>query len=787
MRTYLSGRFLATLLVFVIAAGCAVEDSPQPGEERSSASLEVMSAAPYDEVAKVHASDPEQYSSYGSAVGLSQGTLVVGAHRADAAGSNSGAAYVYERDQGGANQWGEVAKLVPSDLAAHNSFGWSAAIDGDVIVVGAFKQTVASTVGAGAAYVYERDGNGDWTEVARLTASDSSESAAFGRAVAVDGDVIVVGANQDQDRGAAYVFEKSNGAWSEVAKLQASDAEVNDNFGGAVDLDGDLVVVGALASDEATISLGSAYVFQRGAAGGTDFTEVDKLLADDGQDGGNLGMSVAISGDTIVAGAMNDYEGGIKSGAAYVYERSSASSTDWSQVKTLVPSDPVSNGRFGTSASLEGDELVIGAQYNDSNGNEAGAAYVFSRDAGGAGNWGQVEKLLASNGAADDDYGWSVAAGANEIAVGALQADGAQADIGGAYIYGSLQVPPVAEDDEATVDEDAEVTIDVLANDSDGNGDTLTLESVTQPANGTASVVSGQVEYVPEADFNGTDSFDYTVSDGSNTATATVTVTVEPINDAPTITNTPPSTATVGTEYRYDAQAEDVEDHALAWAVLSADTCGGTFSGAAYTFTPDAAGSCELAVEVCDDGTPSECDDLTATVTIEEGGGENSAPEFVSPTPEDGATLMVAAGDTLSFKLVAQDPDGDALTYGVAPMPAGANLDTTSGAFGWTPTVDDVGTLELTLTVSDGQADDTRDITVQIGQPDSDDDGIPDADDACPLEAGDGPDGCPTDGSDAAGEEDGCGCGSASGPGGASGALLFIFGLLAARSQSRSR
>jgi hypothetical protein len=770
-------------LVLVFAAGCAVDESPQPGETRSSASLEVMSAAPYDEVAKIHASDPEQYSSYGSAVGLSQGTLVVGAHRVRTAGTNSGAAYVYERGQGGPNQWGEVTKLAPNDLSGYDYFGWSAAIDGDVIVVGAYSQTADSKTAAGAAYVYERDSNGDWAEVTRLTASDASESAAFGRSVAVDGDVIVVGANQDQDQdmGAAYVFEKSSGVWSEVAKLQASDGESGDNFGGAVDVDGDLMVIGALASDEATIDLGSAYVFQRGAGGGSDWTEVDKLLADDGQNGGNLGISVTISGDTIVAGAIDDYEGGIKSGAAYVYERPSASSTDWSQVKILVPGDPVSNGRFGTAVSLQGDELVVGAQYDDANGSEAGAAYVFNRDAGGADNWGQVEKLLASDGAADDDFGWSVAAGANEIAIGALQADGSQADIGGVYIYGSLQVPPTPEDDQATVDEDAEVTIDVLANDSDGNGDTLTLDSVTQPANGTASIVSGQVEYVPDADYNGSDSFDYTVSDGSNTATATVTVTVEPVNDAPTITNTPPTTATVGTEYSYDAQAEDVENDTLTWSVLGTDTCGGTFSGATYTFTPDTAGSCEVAVEVCDDGTPSECDDVAGTVTIEEGGGENSAPEFVSPTPEDGATLMVAAGDTLAFKLVAQDPDGDALSYGVSPMPDGANLDTSSGAFGWTPTADDVGTLELTLTVSDGRAEDSRDITVQVGQPDSDEDGIPDADDACPLEAGDGPDGCPTDGSDAVGEEDGCGCGSASGPGGVSSALLFVFGLLLVR------
>src|ERR687891_714430 len=211
----------------------------------------------------------------------------------------------------------------------------------------------------------------------------------------------------------------------------------------------------------------------------------------------------------------------------------------------------------------------------------------------------------------------------------------------------AVNAPPVAADDSASTDEDNPVTIDVLANDSDPEGDTLTVDSVTQPTNGTAVVnPDDTVTYTPDPDFNGTDSFDYTISDGNgSTDTATVTVTVGGVNDPP-VANDDAATTDEDTPVVIDVLANDTDaDGNLDPSSVS--VTGGPFNGSAavnpngtitYTPDPDFNGSDSFSYEVCD--TAPACDTATVLITV---GAVNDPPvaaDDAASTDEDTPVII---------------------------------------------------------------------------------------------------------------------------------------------------
>jgi hypothetical protein len=278
--------------------------------------------------------------------------------------------------QDGADAWGEVTKLTASDAQSGDNFGYSVAVSGDVIVVGA----TGESNNTGAAYVFQRMKNGPetWGEVAKLIAADAaSYTYFFGGSVAISGDVIVVGAKQDGEggirAGAAFVFQrKQNGtdSWGEVTKLIASDAQVEDSFGYSVAISGDVIVVGASHEDEHGTDAGAAYVFQR-MQGGTDaWGEVTKLTSSDAQPVDYFGCSVAVSGDVIVVGANHEDDGGNFAGAAYVFQRMQGGADAWGQTAKISASDATEGGYFGYSVAAFGDVIVVGAYHSES-------AYIF--------------------------------------------------------------------------------------------------------------------------------------------------------------------------------------------------------------------------------------------------------------------------------------------------------------------------------------------------------------------------------------------------------------------------
>lgn len=276
---------------------------------------------PFIQIAKLTASDASAGHTFGRSVAISGDTAVVGATFSN---SSRGAAYIFERHKGGVDAWGQVARLTASDAAFPHQFGQSVAISGDTVIVGALGHTRGNLKNAGAAYIFDRHHGGlnAWGEVVRLTASDAAADDAFGHSVSISANTALIGAGGNDDAGSnsgsAYIFERHHSgvnAWGEIAKVTASDAAPGDNFG-FVAISGDTAVVGA---PSASGQSGAAYVLRRSEGGANAWGEVGKLTAGDPAAGDVFGLSVGISGDTIVVGAERDDDAGASSGSAYVF------------------------------------------------------------------------------------------------------------------------------------------------------------------------------------------------------------------------------------------------------------------------------------------------------------------------------------------------------------------------------------------------------------------------------------------------------------------------------------
>ena len=449
---------------------------------------------PIAQQAYLKASQVTAGDNFGYSVAVWGNTVVVGAIDEDGSATgvngtvnegatNSGAAYVFVRN--GTN-WSQQAYLKASQVFSGDGFGWSVAVSGDTVVVGANHED-SIAVEAGAAYVFVRSGT-TWSQQAYLKASQVSAGDYFGTSVAVSGDTVVVGAIEEDGSaagvngtanelasgaGAAYVFVRSGATWSQQAYLKASQVSANDYFGFSVAVAGDTVVVGAPFEDgsaagvngtanERATTAGAAYVFVRN---GTNWSQQAYLKASQVSAGDSFGGSVAVSENTVVVGAnLEDgsatgvngtvNEAAIEAGAAYVFVRNG---TNWSQQVYLKASQVSANDRFGSSVAVWGNTVVVGAIDEDGsatgvNGtvNEArsdsGAAYVFVRSGT---TWSQQAYLKASQVSAVDQFGSSVAVSGDTVVVGANQEDGSAArvngtadelaaDAGAAYIFTGL-------------------------------------------------------------------------------------------------------------------------------------------------------------------------------------------------------------------------------------------------------------------------------------------------------------------------------------------------------------
>ena len=458
---------LASFVLFALLVPVVARAQPPAGD------VDVVQQA------YVKASNTDSLDEFGGAVAASGDTLVVGARYEDSAATGvngdqnadsepqAGAAYVFVR--GGAG-WVQQAYLKASNTEDNDLFGESVAISGDTIVIGAFwEDSAASGVNgsqgnglqaAGAAYVFVRDG-GSWSQQAYLKASNPGILDYFGFSVAISGDTIVVGAfGEDagaEESGAAYVFVREGETWSEQAYLKANNPDSFDEFGIDVAVDGDTIVVGAFREgsgstgvngpqDESAPASGAAYAFTRQDE---VWTQQAFLKASNTGIGDQFGTAVSVSGDTIVIGAPQEdsnstgvnghqaNEDASNSGAGYVFTRSAGI---WSQQAYVKASNTGGSDRFGEAVSVSGDSLVVGAGRENSRAKgingpqenetapDAGAAYLFVREAGA---WSQHAYIKASNTGADDTFGFSAEVSGDLLVVGAYGESGSATGIDG--------------------------------------------------------------------------------------------------------------------------------------------------------------------------------------------------------------------------------------------------------------------------------------------------------------------------------------------------------------------
>lgn len=302
--------------------------------------------------------------------------------------------------------------MFASDGAASDNFGRCVALWGDTAVVG----SPHDNMNTGSAYVFIRAG-GVWFEQARLFASDGLANDQFGTAVAISGDTIVVGAPNDstaagESSGSVYVFVRNDDIWTVEAQFVADDAADADSFGSSVALDGDTAIVGAPSDDTPANNAGSAYVFVRSAG---VWAQQAHLIAPDGGTFDLFGFRTAISGDTVIVGvSRDDTPAGGNAGSAFVFLRTGS---DWTQQAQLFASDGADSDFFGSSVGIDGDTAVVGAASDDTPaGTAAGSAYIFERSGV---TWTQQAQLFASDGAPSALFGNSIAVSGDTIVVGA--------------------------------------------------------------------------------------------------------------------------------------------------------------------------------------------------------------------------------------------------------------------------------------------------------------------------------------------------------------------------------
>ncbi|UCE61549.1 MAG: FG-GAP repeat protein [Phycisphaerales bacterium] len=306
----------------------------------------------------------------------------------------------------------DVTLVDPSSGGSSDEAGCAVAASGDIVIVGARGDDDRGS-GAGSAHVYTNNGSG-WVEGQPLLALDGAADDHFGHSVSVSGGVVVVGSYGHAEAGAAYVFRYDGSIWVEEQKLTPSDGIAGDNFGYAVGVSGDVAVVGAYGVDDSGTSSGAAYMFR---FDGSQWIEGQKLTASDGAAYDFFGVATAMSNDVAVIGAYLDDEGDANSGAAYVFRLDGSS---WVEEQKLVASDAAADDRMGTSVAVSGNRVIVGAPQDDDQGSNSGSAYVYRWDSS---RWVEETKLLLSDGAALDTFGTSVAVFGDLAAVGAHLTD----------------------------------------------------------------------------------------------------------------------------------------------------------------------------------------------------------------------------------------------------------------------------------------------------------------------------------------------------------------------------
>ena len=374
-----------------------------------------------NEIQKLLVSDVDGNDKFGYTVDIDDNFAVVGAYLNNGSVNGSGSAYIYHKVNG---TWNEQQKLVASDGQTSDNFGCAVAIDGDYVIIGA-QQNDSNSIESGSAYIFHLD-NGVWVEQQKIFASDGIYEGYFGISVSISGSHALVGCGHNSE--SVYTFYRQGSIWSEQQIITASDGQAGDYFGFALEVDDNIAVIGAKGDDDCSTNSGAVYVYNY--IGGTwIFDEKLKVTEGFSYCSDRFGTSVTLGGGRIAIGAIGDDDNGSFAGATYIYKKILG---EWQQIQKIIPTEIDGGDHFGSSVDISGNYLVIGADnFTADNVNSGGVfCYKLASDV--------FEKqfvMTASDGSPGDDLGCSVAISGKTIVSGAFLADDYGSNSGSAYIF----------------------------------------------------------------------------------------------------------------------------------------------------------------------------------------------------------------------------------------------------------------------------------------------------------------------------------------------------------------
>ncbi|HOW66527.1 MAG TPA: Ig-like domain-containing protein [Candidatus Paceibacterota bacterium] len=702
--------------------------------------------------------DP-QADLFGTSVAISGDTAVVGAYGEKSSGDFTGAAYVYQRDAGGANAWGMVAKLSAYDAAGKDWFGYYVAISGDTIVVSADHKTYGGKTLAGAAYVFGRNQGGlnRWGQVAKLTNPDPIASyVRFGTGVAIDGNTLIIGDIYADGiafhGGAVYIYQNSGGSWIFSKRIAPQNLSAWETFGENLSIHGDTIA--------ASSGLGT-FVFSRDHGGPGNWGQV-AAIARRG--------AVALSDDYLVVGGIME--------VAFLYRRDASDPSLWTEVKSMRASDEGLSDLFGGYLSISGDTIAVGAPRHATVYAGDGQVYIFSTDIGAppveftqdpvlkpdatedVAYAGQTLSDSVTNPANDGSLQFSKISGPDWLVVatdGALSGTPLNADVGlnpftvqvmdsaGAIAQATLQIsvinvndPPAftgspVSGDSATEDVAYSGSLAGLASDPD-TGDTFAFSKVSGPA-WLNIAADGSLSGTPGNDDVGLNTFTVKATDVSGASgSASLTINVVNVNDPPTFVPGPnvvvdedsgPFEAVWAAAIKAGPADEAVQ--ALTW-VLDVNSDPGLFlvppalsTTGVLSFTPaaDANGNATVTVTLMDDGgTANGGNDTSVT---------SSFTIAVTPVNDPPQAITDSATTTKNLAVLVEvlandtDVERDVLTvYSVTQGQLGGVTINPNNTITYTPASGTFGEDSFTYTISDGRggfATTTVTVSIQNTQP----------------------------------------------------------------------
>ncbi len=326
---------------------------------------------------------------FGRSVAMTDERVAVGAINDDTAGADTGAVYLFERDLGGTNNWGELLRVVPTNLTAMARFGFSVALDGDLLAVGAPDADLSGTgIKAGAVLLFGRNqgGTNAWGEIRRWAPSDAgSTNALFGQSVALSGDRLLVGAplynvvgGASVREGAVFLLSRDQGGtgqWGRVQTLVAPDSSLSREFGWEVAIDGALAAVGAPAMTAGTVTnAGRVFIYE--IPGGTNVFSLVHELDRRNDAERRFGHSVSVSGNQLFAGAPH-HSGPQNLGAAYLFDRPDPAGSIWTLAEKFTRPAGNTAGLFGTAVRYRQGTAVVGAPSDLADFSNRGYAFMY--------------------------------------------------------------------------------------------------------------------------------------------------------------------------------------------------------------------------------------------------------------------------------------------------------------------------------------------------------------------------------------------------------------------------